>query len=197
MALTCYTPYVSGLTKAARAVAEFLAAEGQRARVVTTRHDKSLPKSEVRNGVRIIRTPVVARLGKGTISPRFVPTVRRIAARARVLNLHLPMLEAGAIAVACRHPALVTTYQCDVALVPGPTEKLQRMIIDKSTTWAMTRSAAVCVSSDDYARSSRLWDFMADRLEIAPPTAQRPAGVATGTTPVSPGGALSVPCVRR
>ena len=178
MALTYYTPYVSGLTDAARAVAEHLARHGQRVCVVTTRHDPRLPRTETIRGVHVVRTGVVARIGKGVISPSFVPTIRRLSNGASVLNIHLPMLEAGAIALACRGPELVTTYQCDVAVSgPGRLERLQRAVIDYSSGVALRRSAAIGVSSDDYARSSRVWSAMAGRTrEIAPPTVERTPG---------------------
>jgi len=180
VALTYYSPYVSGLTDTARAVAEHLADQGQRVCVVATRHDSALPRFEVIRGVDVVRTTVVAHVGKGTISPSFVPTVRRLSRGAGVLHIHLPMLEAGAVALACRGPALVTTYHCDVAVAgPGRVERIQCAVIDRSSAIALRRSAAVVVSSDDYASSSRVWPAMAGRTaEIPPPTAERPRGTA-------------------
>ncbi len=46
MALTYYHPYVSGLTEAARLVAEGLVARGWRVTVVASRHERELPPCE-------------------------------------------------------------------------------------------------------------------------------------------------------
>lgn len=178
MALTYYAPYVSGLTEAARVVAECLVQRGIRVYVATTRHDDELPAVERVNGVEVHRAPVLARVGKGTVSPGFVPLVRRLARRSDVLNAHLPLLEAGLLTARRSTVPMVTTYQCDVALPPGVLNQAQVRLIDASSRRTLTRSAAVGVSSNDYAKCSRLWDAMAGRtVEISPPCTARPLGV--------------------
>jgi glycosyltransferase involved in cell wall biosynthesis len=177
MALTYYAPYVSGLTEAARVVAEELAAQGRRVLVVATRHDRSLPVRETINGVEVRRTGVVARLGKGVISPSFPTTVATAARRAKVLNLHMPLLEAGPIALLTRRTPVVATYQCDVAMAGALVDRLQQAVLDASSSLAFRRSAVVVPSSDDYAAHSRLADRMAGkRHAIAPPCLDRSGG---------------------
>ncbi|MBW4720778.1 glycosyltransferase family 4 protein [Saccharothrix sp. SC076] len=168
MALTYYTPYVSGLTNVARDVAEGLAARGRRVTVVTTRHDPSLPEREVVNGVRVLRAPVLAKLGKGTVSPQFTKLVMDASARARVLNAHLPMLEAGPVTRLAKCP-VVLTYHCDVSLPPGVVNTVQGKVIDASSRTAMRHAAAVVATSEDYARHSRLWPWIAPRMSTIPP----------------------------
>ncbi|GLY46603.1 glycosyltransferase family 4 protein [Lentzea sp. NBRC 102530] len=177
IALTYYSPYVSGLTNFARDVAEGLAERGKRVRVVTTRHDPSLPHEETINGVRVSRAPVLAKLGKGVISPAFAAMVREASANARVLNLHLPMLEAGPVAALAKCPVVVT-YHCDVSLPPGAVNAVQGKVIDASSRLAMRRAAAVAVTSEDYARASRLWPSIRPHMAAIPPPC-RP--VAAGT----------------
>ena len=180
MALTYYAPYVSGLTEAARVVAEGLAAEGRRVLVVTTRHDAGLPATEVVNGVEVRRTPVVAHLGKGVISPTFPVAVAAAARRAAVLNMHLPMLEAGPISLLTRGTPTVLTYQCDVSMSATRVDRLQQVLMDRTTAMAMRRSAVVVPSSDDYAEHSRLATAMAGKSQaIAPPCLDRAGGTPT------------------
>jgi glycosyltransferase involved in cell wall biosynthesis len=177
MGLTYYVPYVSGLTEAARVVAEGLAAEGLRVLVVATRHDPSLPTDETVAGVDVHRTPVLARLGKGVISPAFPIAVARAARRATVLNLHLPLLEAGPIAMLAGDTPVVLTYQCDVAMSAGRVDRLQQAVMDRSVAQAMRRAAVVVPSSDDYAQHSRLARVMAGKVHaIAPPCRERGGG---------------------
>ena len=171
MALNYYTPYVSGLTNAARDVAEGLAARGARVRVVTTRHDPALPAREEINGVAVQREPVLASIGKGVISPGYVRAAIAATRHARVVNLHLPMLEAGPIARLSAAP-VVLTYQCDVSLPPGAVNQAQRVAIDASSRAAMRRAQAIGVTSDDYARHSRLWPAMEGKTVAIPAPCQ-------------------------
>jgi glycosyltransferase involved in cell wall biosynthesis len=167
--LTYYAPYVSGLTNVARDLAEGLAARGYRVTVVTSRYEPGLPAEEEINGVRVLRAPVLARIGKGVISPQFVRLALREARRAQVVNLHLPMLEAGLIATMCRRP-LVVNYHCDVSLPPGLLSDCQRLMVDASSRQAMRRTGTVIVSSEDYARNSRMWRSIEPAMVEIPPT---------------------------
>jgi glycosyltransferase involved in cell wall biosynthesis len=177
VALTYYAPYVSGVTEAARVTAEGLAARGERVLVVAGRHDPSTPRRERINGVDVLRTPVVARIGKGIVSPGFVPTVVTHARRARLLHMHLPMLEAGIIAASVRSTPIVATYQCDVTLPKGALNSIQVWALDRSHALALRRADAVVVTSEDYARSSRLWPAMAGRVHALPaPAIDRSGG---------------------
>ncbi len=178
VALNYYAPYVSGVTEAARVTAEGLAALGWRVLVVAGQHDPASPARERVHGVDVVRTPVRLRIGKGIVSPSFVPTVLRWSRRARLVHLHLPMLEAGAIAAGLRGVPLVTTYQCDVTLPSGVFNAFQTWMLDRSHGIALRRSQAVAVTSTDYASSSRLAAAMAGRTRPLPaPAVDRSGGV--------------------
>lgn len=168
LTLTYYSPYVSGLTNVARDVAEGLAKTGKRVCVVTTQHDARLPTAEVLNGVSIFRAPVWFKLGKGAISPALIFLVRRLSKQSRVLNIHAPMLEAGLIAYFSYAP-VVTTYQCDVSLPPTLLGRLQNLVLDWSTRFAIANSRMVTVSSSDYASHSRLSHFLSEKQVVIPP----------------------------
>ena len=177
--LTYYSPYVSGLTNVARDVAEGLAARGYRITVVTSQHDRRLPVEDAVNGVRVVRAPVWTRMGKGAISPLFTRLAIREARTARVVNVHLPMLEAGVVAWSSSAP-VVATYHCDVSLPPGALNTWQHMVIDRSSQMAMRHSTAVIVTSEDYARHSRLWTSIQPAMVAIPPPC-RPCGGGTPT----------------
>lgn len=188
MGLTYYSPYVSGLTNAARDVAEGLAERGWSVTVVASQHDAGLPPSEEINGVRVIRTPVVARMSKGVISPTLPFVCAREIARAGLGNLHLPMLEAGAVATLLRRRyPLVTTYQCDVTLGAGAANRCVERAMDFSTIMAARRSAAVSVTSFDYLESSRTREHLRPRaLEVPAPALNRGLGSPTFRDGVGP-----------
>lgn len=175
MALSYYAPYVSGLTESARLVAEGLVEQGFHATIVACQHDPSLPLREVIHGVEVIRTPVVGRVGKAVISPSFAWTVARVAKSAGTLNLHLPLPDAGAIALLARHPRLVVTYQCDAEAGTRAGARLQARLLDGSHRIALRRAQVVCPSSVDYAEHSRLAALLTSPRSraISPPTLQR------------------------
>jgi len=170
IALTYYSPYVSGLTNVARDVAEGLVERGHRVTVVTTRHDAALPEEETIAGVRVVRTPVLLQLGKGVISPAFIPAVLREARHADVVNIHAPMVEAGPLAWrAARITRVVTTYHCDVDLPSGLVNAVQRTVMDRSSVLAARSSTRVVVTSDDYADHSRIASSLTRGRAVIPP----------------------------
>ena len=177
--LTYYLPYVSGLTDVARDLAEGLAARGWRVCVVASKHDPALPTEDEVNGVRIVRAPVLARVGKGTLGVNLTRLALREMRRSRVVNLHLPLIEAGLLARLSPAP-VVSTYHCDVTLPAGAVNRAQQQAVDLSNRIALRRSARVVVTSEDYARHSRLWPSMGvGRVAIPPPCVPRSQGRAT------------------
>jgi glycosyltransferase involved in cell wall biosynthesis len=173
--LTYYSPYVSGLTNVAREVAEGFAARGWRVCVVASKHDPALPTHEVVNGVSVVRAPVLARVGKGTIGLNLTRLALREMARSTVVNLHLPLVEAGLLARLSPVP-VVSTYHCDVSLPTGDGPLVRRLVnsaqhraIDLSSGVALRRSAAAVVSSEDYARHSRMWPAIRGAMVAVPP----------------------------
>ena len=71
VALTYYTPYVSGLTIYADRIARAWVKRGHEVTVLTSHHDPALPKEEVIEGVRVIRAPILFRISKGAVMPAF------------------------------------------------------------------------------------------------------------------------------
>ena len=174
-----YFPHVSGLSETARMLAERLCAEGFNVLVVCCRHEKSLLKHEILNGVKVERVAVQKRIRNGLVSIQFPFIVARRAKQARMLNLHLPMLESGLVAYLAPSIPSVITYQCDYV---GPLNKLGKIIervLDASNRYAIRNAQQTIVSSLDYASQSRLQQSLADAVVIAPPFAIREAGSPT------------------
>lgn len=178
IALNYYTPYVSGVTEVARVLAEGLAARGESVAVVTSQHDRSLPRRERIGGVEVFRAPVVAQIGRGVVSPAFPNLVARIARRSRVLNLHLPMLEAAPIVARCGGVPIVSTYHIDVWVPRTVTSPLQVAAVNRSARYAINRSTTVVVNSDDQAEHSLQWPAIraGDWRAVPPPCLHREGG---------------------
>jgi glycosyltransferase involved in cell wall biosynthesis len=170
VALDYYAPYVSGLTNEAREIAEQMSARGWRVAVVASQHDPSLPKREILNGVEVHRTSVIAHIRKGIVSPLLPFRAAALMRRARVANLHLPMIEAGLISRLVGSTApLIVTYHCDVVLGPDLVSSIVLNRLDASSRSAVRRAAAVCATSHDYARTSRVLAAHADETVVIPP----------------------------
>jgi glycosyltransferase involved in cell wall biosynthesis len=171
-----YWPHVSGLTETARMVAEKLSAEGFRVLVVCSRHQKDLAKREIINGVNVERVAVQKKIRNGLVSIQFPFTLARRAKQAKMLNMHLPMLESGFVTCLTPSIPLVATYQCDYVGPPNMMGKTIERVLDASNQYAIRNARQTIVSSIDYASQSRLQQSLATAVAIAPPFAIRQAG---------------------
>lgn len=158
LAVTYYSPYVSGLTEVVRAEAEGLSRRGFKVTVVTNQHDSSLPTQESINGVNVVRCPVLFRHGRGTFAPSFIRTVLRHARSTRALHLHAPMLEAGIIARQARSAThVVVTHHIDLWVPRTLTSPIAVAVTNASGKIAIRNADLTIVNSDDQAQGSRFW----------------------------------------
>ena len=171
-----YFPHISGLTRTAQAVAEACVESGLSVKVVCSRHEESLPTSEIVNGVMIERVDVVGHVENGLLSPSLPYRVAKSARQARVLHLHLPMLEAGLIAMLARRTPRIVSYQCDFTSTSKVLRPIVTSIVDVSSRVAIRGSERVIVSSLDYARASRLAPSLSSATEIFPAVTDRRGG---------------------
>ena len=174
-----YWPHVSGLTETARMVAERLSSDGLNVLIVCSRHQKGLMKREVINGVKVERVAVQKKIRNGLVSVQFPFIVTRRAKHAKLLNLHLPMLESGFIAYLATSTPRVITYQCDYVGPPNAIGKIIERVLDASNRYAIRNARQTIVSSADYAAQSRLQQSFANAVAIAPPFAVRQSGSPT------------------
>lgn len=155
--LTYYRPHTSGLTIYAERLARALVARGHRVTVLTSRFDPALPRDEIREGVRVRRVPVLARIGKGVIMPTLGLAATREVLRHDALILHLPQLDAAGIALRgrlLRRPTVIT-YHCDLLLPPGPFNRLVNRVVGLANEVAARAAHHVVAYTEDYAANSR------------------------------------------
>lgn len=67
--------------------------------MLTSQYDRSLPREEIVDGVRIVRAPVAMRVSKGVIMPTFGLLATRLVLSHDVVHLHLPQFDAAGIAL--------------------------------------------------------------------------------------------------
>lgn len=178
VALTYYEPYVSGLTHTARVVAEGMAERGWRVAVVTSRHDRSLPRRETIAGVDVYRCPVLGVITRAQITPTYPAVARWLARRSSVLHLHLPMAEASLVARLARPTPIVSTLHIDLYLPPGWLNRFAMFASDITSRSAIRRSAAVVANSEDQAHASKFWPLLRDTefLPVHAPCVDRRGG---------------------
>ncbi|WP_240958190.1 glycosyltransferase family 4 protein [Streptomyces barkulensis] len=176
--LDYYSPYVSGLTEAARLTAEGLAGRGWKVAVVCAQHDPALARREVLNGVHVFRAPVLARISRGFISPQLPLLAGRLAARSDIVHMHLPNPEAAFVAAFKRGARLVVTYHIDVFLPDGPVNRFGMWAVDQSCKAAVRKADLVITNSEDQARGSRIWPTIRRRrlLPVSSPCVDRNGG---------------------
>jgi len=174
-----YAPHISGLSEAARMLAERLVVEGLKVRVVCCRHNHDLPKFEIINGVEIERVPILGMIRNGPICPQLPFRLARRSRRARLINLHLPMLESGLVSALSRAPVSIVTYQCDFVGPRSLLGKLIELTMDVSNRFAIKQADHVVVSSHDYANQSRLAKNLVNAIAIQPPFKSREKGLPT------------------
>lgn len=177
LACNYYPPNISGLSLYAELLAKRLVKSGHEVTVITSRHKRSLPKLEVIDGVTVHRSSVWMRINKGVVSPGFVRKIIANASLHDVVNLHLPMAEAGIIARFIDPKKLVVTYHCD----PCPDGLFAKYVMLPLVTGSMKiaagRARAIIVSSLDYSNSSPiLRTYKTKCVAIPPPIADLKKG---------------------
>lgn len=177
--LTYYRPHISGLTIYAERLATALAARGHRVTVLTSQFDKSLPRDEVVDGVRILRAPVLFRLSKGVIMPTFGPMANRLVKENDVIQLHLPQFDAAGVALRgriARKPTVIT-YHCDLLMPPGLLSKAANFAVDIMNDLAGKFTHKIVTYTRDYADHSKYLKKFPKKLHIIPPPVVLPKAV--------------------
>ncbi len=154
--LTYYRPHTSGLTIYAERLARAFVRRGHQVTVMTTQYDKSLPREEMMDGVRVIRVPVAMRISKGVIAPTFGWVSTKLVMQNDVVQLHLPQFDAPGVALRARllgKPS-VLTYHCDLLLPPGLFNRIVNMVVQFQNNMAAMLANGIVTYTQDYADHS-------------------------------------------
>ena len=172
VALTYYRPHVSGLTIYAERIAHGLVGEGHDVTVLTSRYDRWLPITEVRDGVRVVRVPVAARISRGVVLPTFGTTARLLAADHDVVNVHLPQFDGWRAVRAARRAGrpVVATVHCQLQLQGGALGRVAGAVTEGADRLCLRGVDRVLVYTDDYAQhASSLRPHRAKTDAVLPP----------------------------
>lgn len=182
IALTYYRPHVSGLTIYVERLAKALARRGHEVTVLTSHYQRDLAYEEVRDGVRVVRAPVLFRISKGVIMPTIGFLATRWAAWADGISVHLPQFDAAGIALRGRlmKKPTVLTYHCDLKMPPGLFNRAANVAIDLANLAAGRFAHRIVSYTQDFAEHSPYLQRFADKLEIIPPPVELPEIAASG-----------------
>lgn len=175
--LTYYRPHTSGLTIYAERLAEAFARRGHQVTVLTSHFDPSTPREEMRNGVKIVRAPVVLRISKGVIMPTLGLLAWKYVAQNDVVQLHLPQFDAPGFAMRARllGKLAVLTYHCDLQLPVGLFNRIVNAVVDFQNNLAGRLAHHMVTYTQDYAdHSPYLSRFMHKLTPILPPVVLPP-----------------------
>ena len=167
--LTWYTPHLSGLTVVAQRIASGLQALGHEVTVLTSKHRYDLPEEETIDGVRVVRSPVAARISKGVLMPMYIRQARRLASAHDVILMFLPAGPDACVAgaLAGREQPLLVEYICDIRLPGGWVSRAIERICGGFFHYVARAASAITVHSQDYANTSPFLEKYRDKVHIA------------------------------
>lgn len=172
VAVTYYSPYVSGLTIYSERIAKAWAARGHDVTVLTSWHDRSLPREEIREGVKIIRCPIWLRVSKGAVMPSFWFYALTKMGEYDVVNIHLPQFDAAWVALTAKLSKTfsVLTYHCDLVMPSGFINRVANNVVLWMNRMAGKLADRVVAYTEDYAAYSFfLPEFKSKQAIIQPP----------------------------
>ena len=119
MLLLYYHPHPTGLTFYVKTLAEELVKRGHEVTVLTSRHNQEAPLGEeTLNGVRVVRLWAPIRISRGLIMPTYPMRLYGLMREHDVVNVHMPMLESGLVALMAGKlgAKIVATHHADLVL---------------------------------------------------------------------------------
>ncbi len=164
-----YEPYISGVSIYAKRLAEGLTLSGHNVTILTSRYDAKLPKSEIINGVKVIRRPVALKINKGVIMPTFWFDVIMHSKNNDFINPHLPMPDTGLSSLFIAKRKQIVTYQCDINLKNSIIGKIIVKLSFALMRTQLIRCKKIVALSDDYFSNSKMRKYMNKEIQIYPP----------------------------
>jgi glycosyltransferase involved in cell wall biosynthesis len=169
LCLTYHLPNVSGLTLSAHELARYVHSLGYKVKVVTGRVPEHMPARETLDGLEVIRSRPLFRLGKALFMPGYALDLWRSLDDIDVVNVHLPCLDAATVAIVAklRRRKLIVSY---ISCMSKATlaDRLMRMVASVPHIIAGACADVVQVVSSDYAEQSTFCRLFRSKVKTAP-----------------------------
>lgn len=169
LCLTYHLPNVSGLTLSAHEVALYVKSLGFPVKVFAGRVPDDAPRHDTVDGLEIVRTRAIFRLGKALVMPTYAMDLWRSLDDIDVVNVHLPCLDAAAVAIVAklRGRKLIVSYICCMSKA-RLTDRLMRAVAAIPHLIAGACADTVQVVSEDYAAQSTFCRIFRSKVKTAP-----------------------------
>jgi glycosyltransferase involved in cell wall biosynthesis len=169
--ITYYWPNVSGLSAYVKRLAEALVKKGYEVTILTSRHDKSLPKKQIINGVTIVRSHVGVTVGKGVIMPFLLFDIIRLAKNHQVINCHLPQFESFLFALVGKisNKTVILTHHTDLSGWKGWSNRMAELFLWLGQLMAAWMADVIIPYTKDYANHSWFLKIFKKKLRFAYP----------------------------
>jgi glycosyltransferase involved in cell wall biosynthesis len=174
--LTYYRPHTSGLTIYAERLAKALVQRGHTVTVLTSQFEKTLPENEILDGVRVVRVPILFRVSKGVVMPKFGYLATKLVLEHDVIQLHLPQFDAAGVALRGRlfkKPTIIT-YHCDLIMPSGLMAWSANKAVLLMNELAALFAHKIVTYTRDYAENSSYLRRYLRKLSVALPPVELP-----------------------
>jgi len=174
--LTYYRPNISGLTIYAELLANAFVERGHEVTILTSRHEKNLPLTDVIGNVRIVRAPVLIKISKGVVMPTFGALAAELIQEHDIVQVHLPQFDSAIITLLARiyRKPVIITYHCDLLMPPGLIPSIANKAVLLMNNIAAIFSSKIVTYTQDYADHSRFLQKYRHKLEIISPPVKLP-----------------------
>jgi glycosyltransferase involved in cell wall biosynthesis len=170
--ITYYAPYVSGLTIAAKRIAESLVGKGHEISVLTFQNDPTLQLTEEINGVIVKRVKPDLKISKGFISFHWLGQAIRLIKANDTVIVNLPEFEGLATALFAKifRKKVISIYHCEISLPHTFINSFIQCGLELLIFKTLFLSDKIITYSDDYAKHSRMLKlFLGKVVCIYPP----------------------------
>lgn len=174
--LTYYRPHTSGLTIYVERLARSLASRGHQVTVLTSQYEPELPVQEIKDGVKILRVPVLFRVSKGVIMPTFGFMAWKLALAHDVIHLHLPQFDAAGVALRGRllRKPTVISYHSDLLLPSGWFNRVVNQVVFFMNNLSALFAHKIGAYTQDFADHSPYLRRFAHKVEVIYPPVELP-----------------------
>ncbi len=157
-----YAPHVGGVESHVHDMAKYMVDQGDHVTVLTSRYDKHLPTLERREGIIVRRVPTVVEALRTPFMPRVHQEI--LDGDWDIVHSHTPppfTAYFACTAAEARGIPHVLTYHCDDEItLPAIGPVLVALYRESLGRWTLAHSTQVVVSTESYARTSRLvWRY--------------------------------------
>lgn len=166
ISLSYYYPNISGLTVYAKNLAEEFVKRGHWVTILTSQHEKSLPKKQRMQGISVQRVPYLFKVSKGFLMPYYPWHALTLVQKHEVIIINLPQLEGFVVALLAKllGKRVYCIYHCDVVLPKNLVAWFVESVLHISNSASLFLANTIITNSKDFASHSKLLSFFSKKI---------------------------------